>query len=451
MRKSLHFLVLFARSLLAHSDLGQTEIYGLGTSLIPSGDLVCLVDLKHEQCQDGNCDRSEQHVWTHSSPCFQGDHAEQPICVFTNTRFADGRGISLVTTPKRASYLASSPAFTNPESVHGINQDLHPTVPTKYEMRHIPGKGMGLIATAPIPRGEQIMANTASLMIDYRAFNELTREQYTALQAHAVARLPPDHAAAILALSPDATTNNNNNSTTRADLIDAIAATNGFDIDPTPTDPDQHHSFFVLFPAIARMNHDCRPSAEYRYTPPHLAQVVVAARDILPGEELTLSYINPLMVRARRVGRLKKNWGFECGCALCALEGARRRAADGRVERIAEVRRELAVWPEEGEVRGRTGRASPEMGELLVGLYEMERLWGSMHEAYAMAALEFSGVGDAWTAVRYASLGLEWGIPMLGEEDEEVEELRSLAEDPWGHWSWMKRVVGEEGEGEGRV
>ncbi|KAH6850045.1 hypothetical protein B0I37DRAFT_390386 [Chaetomium sp. MPI-CAGE-AT-0009] len=331
------------------------------------------------------------------------------------------------TQSNRSAHLASAPAFTNPESVHGINQDLNQTAPTKYEMRHIPGKGMGLIATAHIPRGEQIMANTASLMIDYRAFNELTRAQYTALQAHAVAHLPADHAAAILALSPDAATTTTSNSTTQADLIDAIAATNGFDIDPSPTDADQHHSFFVLFPSIARMNHDCRPSAEYRYSARHLAQYVVAARDIRPGEELTLSYINPLMVRARRVGRLRKNWGFDCG-----------------VERIGEVRRELEVWPEEGEVRGRSGEASPEMGELLVALYEMEQLWGSMHEAYAMAALEFSGVGDAWTAVKYASLGLEWGIPMLGEEDEEVEELRSLAEDPWGHWSWRRSTMAAE-------
>lgn len=330
-------------------------------------------------------------------------------------------------------------------------------------MRHIPGKGMGLIATAPIPRGEQIMANTASLMIDYRAFNELTREQYTALQAHAVTHLPPDHAALILALSPDAanpntTTNstnptpNNTTNITRADLIDAITTTNSFDIDPAPSDPiDQHHSLFTLFPTIARMNHDCRPNAEYRYSPSHLAQYITAARDIAAGEEVAISYINPVMVRERRVGRLRKNWGFECGCKLCGLEGGRLGEADRRVERIGEVRRELEVWPEEGdgeELRGRTGKAGPGMGELLVGLYEMEGLWGVVHEAYAMAALEWSGVGDAARAERWARLALEWGVPMLGEEDEEVEELRGLAGDPERHWSWRRRLVGVEG-GEG--
>ncbi len=82
------------------------------------------------------------------------------------------------------------------------------------------------------------------------------------------------------------------------------------------------------------------------------------------------------------------------------------------------------------------------MAELVVALYEMEGLWGVMHEAYTLAALEFNAVGEPWTAVKYARLGLEWGVPMLGEGDADVAALRELAEDPWGHWSWERRVGG---------
>ncbi|KAL2156436.1 hypothetical protein VTH82DRAFT_1181 [Thermothelomyces myriococcoides] len=232
------------------------------------------------------------------------------------------------------------------------------------------------------------------------------------------------------------------------------------------------------------MNHDCRPNAEYRYEGGSgrggtgtLAQSVRAARDIAPGEEITLSYIDPLLPggRAARMARLRQNWGFECSCPLCSLEPARAEESDRRIAQIAEIKDELAVWPgddnddgddddeeekqqqqeeeeeEEGDGRaaaspplhgraGKTGKACPAMAELLVSLYEMERLWGMMHEAYMLAALEYNGAGDVWMAVKYARLALEWGIPMLGEADEDLEEMKELASDPQRHWSWRRRV-----------
>ncbi|KAK4151243.1 hypothetical protein C8A00DRAFT_17328, partial [Chaetomidium leptoderma] len=380
----------------------------------------------------------KQYVWTHSSPCFQGAGADEPICAFTDTNFAEGRGISLVTTARRASYLATTPPLTDPDVVKGINQDLNRTIRARYEMREIPGKGMGLIATEHIMRGDPIMANTASLMIDYRAFNELSRPEYTGLQAHAVANLDRAHQTILLNLSshdPAAA-----QTLPLTDLIDKIAATNGFDIDPSDDDPDQHNSYFVLFPEIARMNHDCRPNAEYLFDHATLSQSIHAARDISPGEELTLSYINPLMTRAQRMAKLKKNWGFDCSCPSCSVENkSRAEESDARIRQIGMIKGEMGDW-------GGGSRASPEMAELLVALYEMERLWGSLYEAYTLAALEYNAVGDAWTAVKYGRMGVEWAIPMVGEGDDDVTELRALVEDPWGHWSWERRVSGQEGK-----
>ncbi|KAK4143657.1 uncharacterized protein C8A04DRAFT_28649 [Dichotomopilus funicola] len=465
-------LIFLSWPLFAHCDLGGTEICTTGDDPIFQHYPVCISRGKSKTSLEGDYHHIEiSHDWTHASPCFKGYGAEAPICAFTDETFAGGRGISIITTPKRANYLASTQAFTAPDLVHGINPASDQPTTSKYEMRLVPGKGMGLIATSRIRRGDLIMANTASLMIDYRAFNELSVSQYTTLQEFAVTHLPPRHAAALLALSPHTT---NTSHFTRAQLIDAIAATNGFDIDPTDNDPDQHHSFFVLFPDIARMNHDCRPNADYRYEPHRLAQHVRAVRDINPGEEITLTYIDPLGLRAARTGRLKNTWGFECACPLCSLGSAttgngpedavgkaRSAASDQRIERIIELRQKLQrVWKRDDdhddddnglEDDNDTGGSdpskttSPAMAELLVTLYETERLWGGLHEAYILAALEYSGAGDAWTAIKYASLGLEWGIPMLGAADEDVVDLKKLAENPWGHWSW-KRTVGKEGK-----
>lgn len=441
-------LLLLAGPVLGHSDLGRAEICGLGASLIPPGGPVCLTDprslavrqgnatseqsrAEKPQCQDGDCDSSRQHAWTHSSPCFQGEGGDEPICVFTDTTFAAGRGISLVTAPRRANYVATTPAFAEPETVQDINQDLGSRIPAKYEMRELPGKGMGLLATAHIRRGELIMANTASLMIDYRTFNELTKPQYKALQAHAVDNLPAAHRALVLNLST-----HTSSALPHIELVDRIAATNSFDIDPDETDTDQHHSFFVLFPSIARMNHDCRPNGEYVFDHATLSQAVHASRDIAPGEELTLGYINPLMPRAERLAKLKRNWGFDCGCASCTRERARADESDARIAQIERLKGELRDW-------GRESRASPEMAELLVALYDMEDLWTAVHEAYTLAALEFNAVGEPWTAVKYARMAVEFGVPMVGGADEDMGEMAKLAEDPWSHWSWERRVRGD--------
>jgi hypothetical protein len=305
---------------------------------------------------------------------------------------------------------------------------------------------MGLIATGPILRGSLILANTASYLFDYRAYNSLPKSQYTTLQTSAINHLPLPHHTALLNLSSSHNAHPPQN--------EHILASNIFDIDPAPDDPtpsnqqqkeeeEEYHGFAALFPAISRINHDCRPNADYRFDHAALAQYVHAARDIAQGEEITVSYIDPLMAREARLGRLRANWGFECSCALCALDGGRRVEAEERRGVIGEVRERLGGWDwDEDGASGGSTREGVGMAELLIGLFEMERLWTVMHEAYVFAALEYSAVGERWMAVKYARLAVEWGIPMVGEEDEDVKEMREFVKDPRGHWSWMRRVRG---------
>ena len=59
-------------------------------------------------------------------------------------------------------------------------------------------------------------------------------------------------------------------------------------------------------------------------------------------------------------------------------------------------------------------RANPQMAELYISLHEQEELWGMMYEAYAYAAQEYNGVGDPWTAIKYAMLAVEFGVTAVG-------------------------------------
>lgn len=448
-------LLLLAGQALGDSNLGHEALCGHGPSLMLSGSSVChaapgfLPNITDEssaaqswQCQGDDCASPRRHPWTHTTPCFHRAGTDKEYCVFTDTNFAEGRGISLVMEPRRASYLATLPAFVEPQINEGINQDLVRTVPAKYAVKEIPSKGMGLVATEHIRRGDVILANTASLMIDYGAFS-LPQDEYLQLAAAAADHLPGPHRAALLNLS-----SHDGRERTHAEHVDKVIRTNAFDIYPDEDeDGEGAEILFVVFPEIARMNHDCRPNAEYRFDRGALAQHVTALRDIAPGEELTLTYIDPEESRGARMRRLEETWGFRCACPACSMDRARAAESDAR---IAQIQRLWKASREEDRSRGKGGGggSSPEMAELIISLYEQERLWGKLPGAYYFAAIEYNGAGDPWTATKYARLAIEVGIPILGEDADDVREMRKLAEDPRKHWSWMASVKGD-GRGSG--
>lgn len=142
---------------------------------------------------------------------------------------------------------------------------------------------------------------------------------------------------------------------------------------------------------------------------------------------------SPLRPRAKRQKKLKKVWGFQCGCSLCTQRPDMTTASDERIKQIGAIRKQLEDYTTESA-------ATPQMADLFVSLYEQERLDGSIYEAYAFAAIEWNGVGEPWNAVRYARLAIEYGLAAVGPKDRDVIEMKKLAEDPWGHWSWMLRT-----------
>jgi hypothetical protein len=85
-------------------------------------------------------------------------------------------------------------------------------------------------------------------------------------------------------------------------------------------------------------------------------------------------------------------------------------------------------------------KATTELADLMISLYEQERMWGPIAEAYSFAALEYNGVGALSAAQKYARLSVEVGLIYGGPHDEDVKQMEALAEDPGGHWSWMLRT-----------
>eukprot|EP00656_Telonema_subtile_P055466 TRINITY_DN8592_c0_g1_i1.p1 TRINITY_DN8592_c0_g1~~TRINITY_DN8592_c0_g1_i1.p1 ORF type:complete len:273 (+),score=20.07 TRINITY_DN8592_c0_g1_i1:88-906(+) len=81
------------------------------------------------------------------------------------------------------------------------------------------------------------------------------------------------------------------------------------------------HSGFFRVCALA--NHSCDPNAAMKYVASMRKVVMVAVKDILPGEAITVKYFADLeymMGVGRRRELLHKSWLFWCDCKRCARD-----------------------------------------------------------------------------------------------------------------------------------
>ncbi|KAI7902189.1 uncharacterized protein BX663DRAFT_436112 [Cokeromyces recurvatus] len=86
----------------------------------------------------------------------------------------------------------------------------------------------------------------------------------------------------------------------------------------------EHHLDQVaigVYPATSLLtNHSCCPNAALLYK--QSTQYIVTIEDILPGEPITIAYVDLINTRARRMQKLKERFGphFECQCMRCQGE-----------------------------------------------------------------------------------------------------------------------------------
>lgn len=157
-----------------------------------------------------------------------------------------------------------------------------------------------------------------------------------------------------------------------------------------------------------------------------------AVRDIKPGEELTISYVDSLSSRQVRQDRAKRNWGFGCTCNHCSLPPPLIRDSDNRLYRMWQIEQDLSNW--------NFPNFEEDMIELLITLYEQERLDESHgYEAYRLTGLNYNSIKNKEKAAEYAKKAVEQLLLEKGPEAKELTDMRALAHRPDQHWSWGKR------------
>ncbi|KAH8766205.1 hypothetical protein F5883DRAFT_556711 [Diaporthe sp. PMI_573] len=377
-------------------------------SLIPP-DLVCPV-LRQQNLTDLVNSLAGPPRWA------GGDQCVGKYCLYNSTRFAGGRGVAAITTAENVATLREVGDLLYEFEVSFNNDDEN----LPFHVAEVEGKGNGVVANHRLARGDPVMAHTPVFLI-HQGFKE---EPDQAGQHHlldlALESLPDKTADLFMgqmAHNPD------------EHPVAARLTTNAFRLD-LGGDDGQHYG---AFPEVGKTNHDCRPNAAYYVDESTLMHITTAVRPIEAGEEITITYLDPLAPHADRQERAQSHWGFACTCPHCSAPADEVAESDKRLKELKWIEGQLQ------DLKNTSNDGSVGLITYLLKLYEDERLHCRISSAYILAALNFNVLGFDQRAVKYASLAIDALKIEKGEGSSHVEMMEELKRDPKGHPTFKGR------------
>jgi hypothetical protein len=257
-------------------------------------------------------------TWSHKPSCVSKRGKE--YCTYSTTNFRPSHGLSLISTSTAANAIAA--ALTLTESVGKASVE-------PFEVRAIPDKGFGIVATQTIPRATTILLDSPRIIASAQFPSYLSHTQGALLFDRALRQLPQADRELVLSLDK---------SLGGTDIED-IMKTNAFACQLH--DGGEDDSYMCLFPSVARINHACRPNAHARFVPKTLLMEIKALRDIKPGEEIGISYGKVDLKHAERQKLYREGWNFGCTCDMCVDTEYAIAGSDQRRARFAQVRKKL--------------------------------------------------------------------------------------------------------------
>ncbi|CAJ1416920.1 unnamed protein product, partial [Effrenium voratum] len=235
-------------------------------------------------------------------------------------------------------------------------------------------KGLGVVATEPLERGELILEEAPLLTFQDQSFDVLFGDLQEILADDRAFEHWDE------SLKQSVQSNFSEESASKFwDLADTcgeektalgIARTNALGL----TDESAG-----LFLNLSRFNHSCRPNVHHSWQEDRGIQVLKAVRDIPQGEELCISYLSFLTLcapRRERLGELSDRFGFDCECEACARSSAN---SDWQRERLSQLCAAFAEEKAEDEVKegiegeGEEGSSEGEEGSERKG--ERDAIW----------------------------------------------------------------------------
>ncbi|KAH8687558.1 hypothetical protein BGZ60DRAFT_393911 [Tricladium varicosporioides] len=292
---------------------------------------------------------------------------------------------SLPDMSQNASQIVTNGNFDSDSISWGENEDGQ--LNTIYEIKQIPNKDLGLIATRTLPAGTIILNEAplisiplpqmvpgvgfplqemvSSLQSSYNLLSPSQQEDYLSLHEF---RFPSE---------------------TDQDKLLTIFRSNAYNTGSNNVG---------LFPKIARINHDCTPNCGNYWSEKTGRRIIYTNREVKKGEEITVSYI-PLLLKAGKRRERLGQYGFVCGCEAC------RKGEEGGDKVRVKVGNALE------SLEGKVGRVSKkaEVNEKLVkkavelvAMIEDEGLRDYVARAFHLAAVFSERVGEMESARKWA-------------------------------------------------
>lgn len=377
-------------------------------SLIPP-DLVCPV-LKQQNLTDIVNSLAGPPRWTGGNECVG------KYCLYNSTRFAGGRGLAAITIAENLAKLKEIGDLLHEFEVSFNNEDEN----LPFHIEQVGDKGNGVVANHRLARGDPVMAHTPVLLVHQAFREEPDQDAQHRLLDLALESLPA-HTAELfmgqMAHNPD------------EHPVAARLTTNAFRLD-LGGDDGQHYG---AFPEVGKTNHDCRPNAAYYVDQSTLMHITTAVRPIKAGEEITITYLDPLAPRADRQERAHSHWGFACTCPHCSASADEVTESDKRLKELKWIEGQLQ------DLRNTSNDVSVGLITYLLKLYEDERLHCRIANAYILAALNFNVLGFDQRAVKYASLAIDALKIEKGDGSSQLETMEELKRDPKGHPTFKGR------------
>ncbi|KAI3395973.1 hypothetical protein diail_612 [Diaporthe ilicicola] len=354
-----------------------------------------------------------------------GDQCVGTYCLYHSKNFAGGRGIAAITTPDNIAKVKEVGDLLHQYEV-SFNKNGGDNLP--FRVAEVQGKGNGVLANQSLSRGDPIMAHTPVLLIHQAFKEEPEKDRQHHLLDLALESLPEKSADLFMgqmAHNPD------------EHPVAARLTTNAFRLD-VGGDDGQHYG---AFPEVGKTNHDCRPNAAYYVDQSTLMHITTAARPIADGEEITITYLDPLAPHADRQERAQSQWGFDCTCPHCSAAPDDIAESDTRLKEIKWIEGQLQ------DLGNISNERSVGLITYLLKLYEDERLHCRIANAYILAALNFNVLGYDQRAVKYAALAIDALKIEKGEGSSHIETMEELKRDAKGHPTFKGRGKGRGKQG----
>ncbi|GAA5997526.1 hypothetical protein JCM5350_002719 [Sporobolomyces pararoseus] len=191
-----------------------------------------------------------------------------------------------------------------------------PEEPRAFEMKEIPGKGIGLLAVRDLKAGDLVLREAPILITEGRTTGDVVFKAYS--------KLSQSDKEAFDSLYCE-------EFTPRLPRFMGILKTNAIEVGV------EEEGKVGVFVQGSRFNHSCSANVRKTWDLTEGVEWFIAMKDIKEGDELTQSYRDPRQKREKRKESLRAGYGFDCTCQVCSMDSERVTVSDGRREKIKEL------------------------------------------------------------------------------------------------------------------